>query len=66
MSQIKLIKSIAFIFSYKSGLSGTYEISFLAFTASLTIDFPLINISPLSKLFIPTIDLIVVVLPAPL
>ena len=26
MSQIKLIKSIAFRFSYKSGLSGTYEI----------------------------------------
>jgi hypothetical protein len=29
-------------------------------------DFPLIKISPLSKSFIPTIDFIVVVFPAPL
>jgi len=66
ISHIKFMKSIAFIFSYKSGLSGTYAISFLHSIGCFFIDFPLIKISPCSKSNIPTIDLMVVVLPAPL
>ena len=66
ISHMKSIKSIAFICSYVSGLSGTNAISFLHSIGVSFIDFPLIRMSPLSKSCIPTIDLIRVVLPAPL
>ena len=51
---------------YISGLSGMYAIRFLQSIGFSFIDMPSIKISPSLKSFIPTIDFIVVVLPAPL